>query len=192
MEQIGYARVSTNDQDPELQIQALKKAGCKKIFTETVSGIASSRPELDKCFDYLRKGDTLIIYKLDRLGRSAKDIINITNTLQERAINLVALNDNIDTTTPQGKFMFQLTASLAELERNLISERTKDGLKAARARGRLGGRRKKLTEKEANQVRQLHKKNIMSIKEICQRYKISRSTLYCYLNPNKYRNIPTL
>ena len=187
MQKIGYARVSTNDQDPELQIQALKEIGCTKIFTETASGVAKSRPKLTNCLDYLREHDTLVIYKLDRLGRSTKDIINIANSLQEKNIDLIAIKDKIDTTTPQGKFIFHLTAALAELEQNIISERTKDGLKAAKARGRMGGRHRKLNNQEVNQVRKLHKNNIMSINDICKHYAISRSSLYAYLNPAKYR-----
>jgi DNA invertase Pin-like site-specific DNA recombinase len=146
---VGYARVSTKDQTLDLQLDALKKAGCSKIYTETVSGARADRPELAKLMDALRTGDVLVIWKLDRLGRSLKNLIDIVNDLLQRKVGLKSLGDPIDTTTSQGRLTFNIFASLAEFERDLIRERTNAGLTAARARGaperpseRIGGKRR--------------------------------------------------
>ena len=186
---IGYARVSTIEQDNLSQRHALENHPCDKIVEETISGTKKHRPVLQQTLDYLRENDTLVVYKLDRLGRSALDIINIANNLQARGINLISIKENYDTSTPQGKFFFQLTASLAELERNLIAERTKDGLRAARARGRVGGRPRRLNNKEQHQLLALHQQNIMSVSDICKRYNISRSTFYAYINREKHPQV---
>ena len=143
--QIGYARVSTLDQNLDLQIDALNQAGCKKIFQEKITGIKLKREQLQNAIDYLRAGDVLVIWKLDRLGRSLKDLLLIVNELNQKEIGLKSLHENIDTTTPTGKLIFHIFASLAEFEKDVIKERTNAGLKAARARGRVGGRPKKLT-----------------------------------------------
>ena len=140
----GYARVSTKDQTVDLQVDALKKAGCAKVYTEVMNGSRAERPILSKVLEHLRAGDVLVIWKLDRLGRSLKHLIEVVNELMTRKIGLKSLNDPIDTTTPQGRLIFNLFASLSEFERDVIRERTQAGLSAARARGRNGGRPKGL------------------------------------------------
>ena len=139
---IGYARVSTKEQNLSLQIDALKKEGCYMVFQEKVSGSKADRPELRKMIDQLREGDIIIIWKLDRLGRSLRDLVNLIKEIQDKEAGLKSLNDSIDTTTAHGKLIFHIFASLAEFERDIISERTKAGLVSARARGRKGGRRR--------------------------------------------------
>lgn len=147
---IGYARVSTKDQLLDLQIDALKKDGCELIFKETASGAKTDRPELQKLLNHLRKGDIVVVYKLDRLGRSLKHLLEVVAELNLKEVGIRSINDAIDTTTPQGRLFFNISASFAEFERDLIRERTKSGLEAARARGRKGGRRQGMT-KEAEQ-----------------------------------------
>ena len=143
---IGYARVSTEDQNLDLQIDDLKKAGCEKVYQEKVSGSKERRAELEEALSYVRKGDTLVVWKLDRLGRSLRNLINIINKLQENDIQFKTLREGFDTSTSGGKLIFHVFGALAEFEREVIQERTKAGLRAARARGRLGGRPKKLTK----------------------------------------------
>jgi len=138
---IGYARVSTQDQRSELQLDALAAAGCEQVFHEKMSGKDKDRPELETCLKVVRQGDTLIVWRLDRLGRSLKDLVEIVHELQDRGIGLQSLTENIDTTNAGGKLIFHVFAALAEFERNLIRERTVAGLAAARARGRKGGRK---------------------------------------------------
>ncbi len=144
---IGYARVSTPDQRIALQRDALEQSGCDKIFEEVVSGAKTPRPVLDATLDYLRAGDTLVVWRLDRLGRSLGQLILLMNTLHERDIGFHSLVEAIDTTTPMGQFYFQVTGAFAELERNLVRERTRAGLASARRRGRKGGRRKAIDPK---------------------------------------------
>ncbi|MBV8933332.1 MAG: recombinase family protein, partial [Kutzneria sp.] len=146
MSLIGYARVSTRDQHPEAQTDALTEAGCERIFTDKASGKLARRPELDKTLEYLRDGDTLVVTKLDRLGRSVRNLVELSAELDRRGVGLRVLHQGIDTSTPGGRLFFHIIAGIAEFERDLISERTLDGLDAARARGRKGGRRPKLTE----------------------------------------------
>ena len=181
---IGYARVSTKDQNLALQKEALQREGCELIFEEKASGAKSNRPELRRMIDQLRKGDLVIIWKLDRLGRSLRDLINLVTEIQDKGAGLKSLNDAIDTTTPQGKLTFHLFAALAEFERDIIRERTKAGLEAARARGRKGGRPKglsKAAENNAIVARSLYDQKKMSVTEICQQLGIARSTFYKYL-----------
>ena len=147
---IGYARVSTDDQNFDLQIDALKKSGCKKIFKDKVSGSKSNRKGLENALKYIRSGDALVIWKLDRLGRSLIDLIKIVNSLKEKNIEFVALQDSIDTSTSSGKLFFHISAAFAEYEKSIIQERTKAGLKAARSRGRKGGRPKAITDEKFN------------------------------------------
>ena len=142
---IGYARVSTEEQNTSLQIDALKNAGCKQLFEEKVSGKSKDRPELEVCLKVLREGDTLVVLRLDRLGRSLDHLVQTIRNLESRNIGFLSLTESIDTTNAGGKLIFHIFAALAEFERNIISERTKAGLKAARARGRKGGRKTKLT-----------------------------------------------
>ncbi len=181
---IGYARVSTKDQNLALQIDALKENNCERIYEEVVSGAKADRPVLDDLLTNLRIGDVLVIWKLDRLGRSLQHLIQLANDLLAREIGLVSLNDPIDTTTPQGRLIFNIFASLAEFERDLIRERTQAGLDAARARGRTGGRPRGLSEQAkttALAAETLYKEGVLSIREICNQLHISKPTLYSYL-----------
>jgi DNA invertase Pin-like site-specific DNA recombinase len=178
---IGYARVSTQDQTLNLQKDALEKAGCKKIFTDTASGAKAERKGLDEALEYLREGDTLVVWRLDRLGRSLKHLIETISQLDTRKIGFKSLTENIDTTTSGGKLIFHIFGALAEFERNLIRERTNAGLQAARARGRKGGRPKALTPKKAQMVQDLYRNKENSIDEICKILNISRTTLYRYI-----------
>ena len=181
---VGYARVSTQDQNLEMQLDALYKAGCKQIFQEKASGTKSDRPELKAMQQILREGDIVYIYKLDRLGRSLKHLLELTSDFGKRGIGLVSINDHINTTTAQGRLIFNIFASLAEFERDLIRERTKSGLEAARARGRKGGRTKGLTkeaEKTAILAQTLYNERKLGVNEIASDLKISKMTLYKYL-----------
>ena len=181
---IGYARVSTKEQSFDLQLDALRKAGCKKIYQETVSGAKAARLQLDLMLDNLRAGDVLVIWKLDRLGRSLRHLVELVHGLMEKGVGLKSLNDPIDTTTPQGRLSFNLFASLAEFERDLIRERTQAGLSAARARGRRGGRPRGLpssAEVTARAAETLYTERKLSVRQIANRLGISKSTLYAYL-----------
>ena len=176
---IGYARVSTADQNLNLQLDALKNVGCEKIYQEKASGAKAARPELDEMMKNVRPGDIIVIWKLDRLGRSLKHLVELVGFLMEggRA-------SESDTTTPQGRLTFNIFASLAEFERDLIRERTQAGLKAARARGRKGGRPKGLSQKAqatAKAAETLYRKQERSVQEIAKMLNISKSTLYAYL-----------
>lgn len=187
---VGYARVSTKDQTLDLQLDALRKAGCSKIYTEIVSGAKADRPELAKLMDALRTGDVLVIWKLDRLGRSLKNLIDIVNDLLQRKVGLKSLGDPIDTTTSQGRLTFNIFASLAEFERDVIRERTNAGLTAARARGRQGGRPKGLAasaEQTACAAETLYREGKLSSQQIADRLRISKTTLYVYL---RHRGVP--
>ncbi len=181
---VGYARVSTNNQNLELQIDALEKAGCEKIYRDIASGARTERPSLNEMVNNLRPGDVLVIWKLDRLGRSLNHLIGLVNDLIEKKIGLQSLNDPIDTTTAQGRLSFNLFASLAEFERDLIRERTQAGLSAARARGRNGGRPKGLPKKAeatACAAETLYKEGVLTVDEISKKLGIAKSTLYSYL-----------
>jgi DNA invertase Pin-like site-specific DNA recombinase len=181
---IGYARVSTREQNPSLQIDALKQAGCERIFQDVASGAKSSRPELDKLLAEARTGDTIIIWKLDRLGRSLRHLVELVETLSAQKIGLKSLNDPVDTTHAQGRLIFNLFASLAEFKRDLIRERTNAGLSAARARGRVGGRPKGLdaqAEATAMAAETLYREGRLSVNAIADKLHISKSTLYSYL-----------
>jgi DNA invertase Pin-like site-specific DNA recombinase len=184
---IGYARISTVDQNLNLQIDALEKAGCEKIFTDTASGLLDSRKGLADAILFCRQGDTLVVWKLDRLGRSLKHLIETVNRLQAKGIGFVSLQESVDTTTSGGKLVFHVFGALAEFERELIRERTRAGLAAARSRGRLGGRPKKLSTKQIEMALKLMKDSSNSIKEICATLKISRATLYRYCQPKEQK-----
>ena len=175
---IGYARVSTDDQTLDLQRDALKRAKCRHTYEEHASAKNTARPELDGCLKALRKGDTLVVWRLDRLGRSLRDLIQLTQDLQGRGIGLESLTEKIDTFSTTGKLVFHVFAALAEFERNLIRERTLAGLKAARARGRNGGRPKKLSPKELKAIRTLLRSNEVPVQDIAAQFKVNRSTLY--------------
>lgn len=181
---IGYARVSTQDQNLELQTTALENFGCEKIFKEKKSAI-KERPELEKLIQHIRKGDKVVVWKLDRLGRSLRHLINTISQFEEMGVEFVSMNDNIDTSTAQGRLMFNLFASFAEFERELISERTKAGLAHARANGRKGGRKpglsKESKQKAWNALYMLENKPEMSVQDIQKELKISKGTYYRYI-----------
>jgi len=186
---IGYARVSTDDQELGLQVDALLKSGCSKelIYTDKISGVNSSRPGLDACLDSLTPGDTLIVWRLDRLGRSMSHLVNLIESLLEKSIGFKSIQDGaIDTTTASGELMFNIFSALAQFERRLIQERTNAGLSAARARGRFGGRPKKSTnDPKVKMAQEMNKNKSLSIGEICSSLEISRATFYRYIAIHK-------
>jgi DNA invertase Pin-like site-specific DNA recombinase len=177
---IGYARVSTADQQLTLQQDALTQAGCGRIFTDTASGAKAERPGLAAALHYLRQGDVLAVWRLDRLGRSLKDLIEIVSGLEQRGIGFKSLQESMDTTTPGGKLIFCVIGALAEFERGIIRERTHAGLQAARARGRQGGRPRKLNHKRAALAVSMLRETANRVTDICETVGISRSTLYRY------------
>lgn len=175
---IGYARVSTTDQHLALQEDALRQAGCEKLFTDTLSGALADRPGLARALEYARPGDVLVVWKLDRLGRSLAQLIHIMQTLRDRNIGFRSLQEAIDTTTPGGQLVFHIFAALAEFERALIRERTQAGLAAARARGRLSGRPRRLTPDQVIMAQTLQREGRLTLTDIAAALKVSRSTLY--------------
>jgi DNA invertase Pin-like site-specific DNA recombinase len=181
---IGYARVSTNDQNLELQTDALTKAGCEKVFTDKASGAKSDRVGLAEALEFMRKGDTLCVWKLDRLGRSLKHLIETVLTLQEAGKGFRSLQEHIDTTTSGGKLIFHIFASLAEFERDIIRERTRAGLASARSRGRLGGRPSVMNAKRLRMAESLYQTKKTTAAEICETLGISRATLYRHIRPS--------
>ncbi len=178
---VGYARVSTDDQNLDLQKDALVKANCQRIFEEKRSGGTIQREELTRALDVVREGDTLVVWRLDRLGRSLKHLIDMINILEERKIGFKSLTENIDTTTSTGKLIFHIFGALSEFERNLIKERTAAGLAAARARGKKGGRPKALSSEKAKMAISLYNEKRHSIASICNTLQITKPTLYKYL-----------
>jgi DNA invertase Pin-like site-specific DNA recombinase len=181
MVSVGYARVSTRDQNPDAQTDALRAAGCEKIFVEHASGVLAKRPALDDALDYLRDGDTLVVTKLDRLGRSVRNLKEVAEGLQLRGVGLKALSQGIDTTTPGGRLFFHMLAAIAEFEHDLIVERTHDGLAAARARGRKGGGRHKMTPTKARQARAMYDEKTYTVQQIAETFGVSRGTIYRHL-----------
>ena len=184
MSLIGYARVSTQDQNLDLQKDALQKAGCIRIFEEYASGAKTDRVQLEAAKDYMREGDILVVWKLDRLGRSTQHLLQTVTHLQERGIGFKSLQENIDTTTSSGKLIFHIFASLAEFERDIIRERTQAGLSAARARGRVGGRPAKLGADQIALLKKLHADKSTSIQSLLDMFKIKKATLYKYVRNN--------
>jgi DNA invertase Pin-like site-specific DNA recombinase len=182
---IGYARVSTIEQDTALQLDNLQRSGCEKIYQESVSGISKTRPELDKCLDNLRSGDTLVVWRLDRLGRSLKDLVSIITDLELRNVGFRSVTEAVDTTTPGGKLVFHIFAALAEFERKLIQERTKAGLAAARARGRNGGRPLKLNNSQIKKAKAMLLDPQMTKAEVARHFAVSRTTLNKALNSDE-------
>lgn len=178
---IGYARISTADQSLNLQEDALTQAGCGRVFTDVTSGATSDRAGLKAGLEFLREGDVLVVWRLDRLGRSLQDLLETVNGLEARKIGFKSLSESLDTTTSGGKFFFQIFGALSEFERNLIRERTHAGLKAARARGRLGGRPKRLDPQKAALARKLYDERVHTVKEIANMVGISKPGLYHYL-----------
>lgn len=181
---IGYARVSTQDQNLELQREALTKAGCERIFEDRASGSRTDREGLARAIDMLRSGDTLVVWKLDRLGRSVKQLVDLVGELQQRGVQFKSLTDAIDTSTPSGRFFFHVMASLAEMERELIVERTRAGLEAARKLGRKGGRRPKMTPGKIESARRLLETG-MPAKDVARSLGVSVPTLYRWLPASK-------
>src|SRR3954452_23585940 len=174
---ISYARVSTDEQNLDLQRDALQKAGCAEIYTDNVSGTKARRPGLETALSHLRSGDTLVVWRLDRLGRSLRHLIDTVTDLQQRGVGFKSITESIDTTTSGGRLVFNIFASLAEFEREIIKERTNAGLQAARARGRKGGRRTALTPKQLQIAQQLYDVKT-PVQEICETLGISRATFY--------------
>jgi len=175
----GYARVSTDDQTTALQADALERAGCQRVYQDTASGKSTAaRPQLEECLADLREGDTLVVWRLDRLGRSLPDLVRIVTELVEKGIAFESLTEKIETTNASGKLMFHLFAALADFERNLIRERTQAGLAAARARGRVGGRKPKLDAKQIRHIKTLLRDPNTSVAELARDYGVSRTTIY--------------
>ncbi len=178
---VGYARVSTLEQTLDLQRDALDRAGCERVFTDTISGSKVERPGLEQALHFMRSGDTLVVWRLDRLGRSLQHLIETVGRLQERGIGFRSITESIDTTSSGGKLIFHVFGALAEFERELIRERTRAGLEAARARGRQGGGPRSLDPRKVAMARALHSDKSNSIEDICKTLRVSRSTLYRYL-----------
>ncbi len=180
---IGYARVSTHDQNLDLQHDALQKAGCEKFFVDELSGAVATRPGLQQAMDALREGDVLVVWRLDRLGRSLRNLIELVGQLDEMKVGFRSLQEAMDTSTSGGKLIFHVFGALAEFERNLIRDRTQAGLSAARARGHTGGRQRKLDEKQKELAVRLYNED-NAVKDICQTMGISKPTLYRYVRNN--------
>jgi len=174
---IGYARVSTDEQSLDLQLDALKKAGCKRTFSDKASATKADRPGLAEILSHLRPGDVLVIWKLDRLGRTVKGLVDFVADLQDRGVQFHSLTDGIDTTTPAGRFFFHVMASMAQMERELLAERTRAGLDAARRRGRLGGRKRRMTPGKVESARKLLRDG-MSPRDVAENLGVSIPTLY--------------
>lgn len=177
MAKVGYARVSTRDQSLDSQIDTLKEYGCKRIFSEKVSGRKYKRTELDKCLEYLREGDILVIYKLDRLGRTTKQLIELSQWLEQNNIDLHIIDMNVSTKDAMGKMFFTMMSAFAELEANLLSERTKKGLESARARGRIGGR-PRLPDHKRREIKFLYDEQKLTGDQIANATGVSRTTVY--------------
>ncbi len=180
---VGYARVSTLEQKADLQEDALHRAGCERVFIDQASGASAERPELAAALGYLREGDVLAVWRLDRLGRSLKHLVQVVADLQERGVGFRSLNESIDTTTPTGRLIFHVFAAVAEFERDLIRERTSAGLAAARARGRMGGRKPSLTPKKVKVARRMYEDGDSTVAEIAKVLGVSRATIYRHLGP---------
>jgi DNA invertase Pin-like site-specific DNA recombinase len=178
---IGYARVSTEDQNLDLQQDALKQAGCRRVFEEAASGALRNRPQLLEAIEFLQPGDTLVVWKLDRLARSLSQLIETVDRLQAKGCGFKSVTEAIDTTTPSGRLIFHIFGALAEFERSLIRERTLAGLKAARARGRKGGRPKALDEQRLAIAEALLKDGLLTVQEVASQVQCSPATLYKYI-----------
>jgi DNA invertase Pin-like site-specific DNA recombinase len=187
---VGYARVSTYDQNLDLQKDALAQAGCENVFMDHISGAASERPGLEEAVAYVREGDTLVVWRLDRLGRSLRHLIDLVGHLEEKGIGFKSLQESIDTTSSGGKLIFHIFGALAEFERNLIRERTSAGLTAARARGRKGGRPKALDPQKRKVAIKLYEARDHTVQEICKMMGISKPTFYNYVHASPARKKP--
>ncbi|MGK0270654.1 MAG: DNA invertase Pin-like site-specific DNA recombinase [Cocleimonas sp.] len=189
---IGYSRVSTIEQSLDSQTDALKNAGCERIYTEKASGKTKVRPELERMLDAMREGDIVVVWRLDRLGRSLTDLIDLMGQFKDRGVEFISLTEQIDTTTPIGTLTFHLFASIAEFERQLTSERTKVGLQAARARGRKGGRKVKLTKGEIKKAQAMLLDSSVTKTDVATHFGISRPTLNKYLTSTGEADQPSL
>lgn len=178
---VGYSRVSTIDQTADLQRDALAEVGCTRVFSDTASGAATERPELVAALDYARDGDVLCVWRLDRLGRSLRHLVEVVAALEERGVGFRSLTENIDTTTPTGRLTFHIFAALAEFERDLIRERTMAGLTAARARGHVGGRKPSLTPTKVKAAQRMYDARDSTVSEIAKALGVSRATIYRHL-----------
>lgn len=187
---IGYARVSTQDQNLDLQRSALEQAGCERIYEDQVSGSRSERPGLKAMLDFIREGDTLVVWKLDRLGRSVKGLVDLVCEFSTKGINFKSLTDSIDTTTPAGRFFFHIMASLSQMERELTVERTRAGLIAARQQGRVGGRKRKMTDSKLESAKKLLANGVPP-REVAENLGISIPTLYRWLPASNDNQVPT-
>jgi DNA invertase Pin-like site-specific DNA recombinase len=190
-ELLGYARVLTVEQNADLQRDALRAAGCWKVFTDHVTGTRERRPELDRLIEQLRPGDTLVVWRLDRLGRSLRHLIGLVGELAEREVGFRSLTENIDTTTAGGRLIFHVFGALAEFERELILERTRAGTAAARARGRMGGRPSVLTSDKARAARRMYEAREMTVQQIAEVLGVGRSSIYRSLRRQGAINSPT-
>jgi DNA invertase Pin-like site-specific DNA recombinase len=179
---VGYARVSTPSQDIKMQIDALEKEGCRPIYQEVISGAKAARVQLEECFKFLKEGDTLIVWSIDRLGRTQKELINLLASLKEKSVSFRSLKENIETDTPMGQMMFSIFSMLAEFEHNRSIERSKAGLEAARARGKYGGRRYKHNYRERQLIKGMYESKRYTLRELCEMHKISIVTIYNYKN----------
>jgi DNA invertase Pin-like site-specific DNA recombinase len=177
-QKFGYGRVSTVDQNLDGQKDALLRAGATRVFVEKITGTKASRPELDLLRQILREGDTVYITRIDRLGRSVRDLLEIVSDFEAKGVNLKVLEQNIDTTSSEGRLFFHMVAAFAEFEHSIMVSRTKDGLAAARARGRVGGRKAKLTDAQISKLRALYNQKNLTVLEIAQMFQVSRPTVY--------------
>lgn len=188
---VGYARVSTQDQNPELQLDALKGAGCEQVFVEKITGTGlKTRPEWESCKRVLRKGDTLVVWRLDRLGRSLRELVATIQELEDRSVGFRSLTENIDTTSAGGKLIFHIFGALAEFEHSLIRERTVAGLAAARARGRKGGRKPKLSKTDVKKVAAMLRDPLITKSEVAEHFGVTRMTLNKALDREGYPQNP--
>ena len=177
---VGYARVSTQNQSLELQLSALKKSGCEKFYQDQLSGTKNNRPGLLLALEVLRKGDTLVVWKLDRLGRTVKSLIEFVNQLSQKEVHFISITDSVDTSTPSGRFFFHVMASLAQMERELMAERTKAGLDAAKSQGRVGGRKRKMTKSKLESAKKLLATGVLP-KDVAKNFGVSIPTLYRWI-----------
>ena len=185
---VGYARVSTEEQNLDMQLDNLKDRGCERIYQEKITGIRADRPELNRMFEVLRSGDTLVIDSFSRLSRSTKDLLDIVERLSGMGVNMVSLKEQLDTTTATGKLMLTMLSALSQFERDIIAERTRDGLKAARARGRMGGRPRKGDEKTKAKALKLYAANTMTNGEIAKVSGVSTATFNRWIAASKNRD----
>lgn len=189
MTKIGFARVSTKDQNLELQLDALKKEECEKIFCAKISGAKAENEERDKCIEYLRPGDTLVVWKISRLHRSIRKGINLFYEFKERGIHIKSIKEGIDTSEKTGEIIYMIFSVLADWDRENISENTKAGLEAVRARGRVGGRKRKLTQEQVKKIVKMHSDENITLKDILKIFGVSHTTMYSYLNKEKENDV---